>query len=313
MIGDFALIAFIAIVVLTVTILIFVLIFGEAILNFIEFIEVRKEKRVAENPLSEENKKLLSKKIENINAKHDELLAYVVSMLDDGTILGRYKEITDFRMDETIAKDFRNNCQKILDSGIKLDFSRVFDLEDNFFNEYRRLKVLKLAECKDVKEIYSVLYSIHMAASEMTEYLMSFSKGEADYEDPIDRLANLMAEVTKVKDQQIVDSDEWMLGMDTIRRCNAWKVVMDTGNIEEFSDTESILINLAINYLEVVDGKRSKEAFSKQLKKAERDILLLNELAKMRIENKDTTKEDLELDSWQIVIENTLQNEKLKI
>ncbi|MBR3366120.1 hypothetical protein IKG48_03320 [Candidatus Saccharibacteria bacterium] len=277
--------------------------------------KTRKAKRMAENPLSNENKEPLSEKIKSINAKghENELRDYVKDVFLEKDYSSMTVEIGAFKTDVDIAKDFRDDCRKIMDTGLDLNPSYIFYLEDKFFDEYRKLKVLKLAECDDVEKVRLVLRGIHRAVNEMVRYLMRFSEtGGSDVEVPNSHLEDLMIKVSDGLNQQSPDSEEWLLGAEVLRLRSGWEAAMKTGAVEEFSDMETILVDLAENYLEVINSKRSKESFSKQLKKAEQDISLLGELVKMRIKNKDTMKEDLELDSWQTVVKITLEKEKLE-
>ena len=277
--------------------------------------KTRKAKRMAENPLSNENKEPLSEKIKSINAKghENELRDYVKDVFLEKDYSSMTVEIGAFKTDVDIAKDFRDDCRKIMDTGLDLNPSYIFYLEDKFFDEYRKLKVLKLAECDDVEKVRLVLRRIHRAVNEMVRYLMRFSETEgSDAEVPNGHLEDLVIKVSDGLNQQSPDSEEWLLGAGVLRLRSGWEAAMKTGAVEEFSDMETILVDLAENYLEVINSKRSKESFSKQLEKAEQDISLLGELVKMRIENKDTMKEDLELDSWQTVVKNTLEKEKLE-
>ena len=178
---------------ITAVVIVFATLIGiGVIMGLSQYLQIRKQNELKEHPLSANNKEFLSCKIEAINSYETELLDYVECVLYSSNILRPELLIADLKTDERIAKDFRWDCQKIMESGIKLNPSHVFSLEDEFFDEYKKLKVLKLAECEDTQNVCAVLYDISEAASRMNEYLKSFTEkgyleqGETNLNTPLE-------------------------------------------------------------------------------------------------------------------------------
>lgn len=142
----------------------------------------RKAKKEEKSPLSDESKELLSKKIKIINnsSGEDELSDYVWKILrkKDYSILAENTEtlVSRFESDVSIAKSFRDYCQEIMDNGSDVDVGYVFSLEDEFFDKYKRVKVLKLTECDDSKTMRVALEDVHKSSTKMVEYLSGFRK-----------------------------------------------------------------------------------------------------------------------------------------
>lgn len=142
----------------------------------------RKAKKEEKSPLSDESKELLSKKIKIINnsSGEDELSDYVWKILikKDYSILAENTEtlVSRFESDVSVAKSFRDYCQEIMDNGSEVDASYVFSLEDEFFDKYKRVKVLKLTECDNSKTMRMALEDIHKSSMKMVEYLSGFRK-----------------------------------------------------------------------------------------------------------------------------------------
>ena len=142
----------------------------------------RKAKKEEKSPLSDESKELLSKKIKIINnsSGEDELSDYVWKILrkKDYSILAENTEtlVSRFESDVSFAKSFRDYCQEIMDNGSEVDVGYVFSLEDEFFDKYKRVKVLKLTECDDSKTMRAALEDVHKSSTKMVEYLSGFRK-----------------------------------------------------------------------------------------------------------------------------------------
>ena len=162
-----------------------ILITGAMLVNVLPYIIwARRSKNAETSPLSDEKRELLSKKIEAINASggENELVDYVWKTLrkKDFSVMADITEtlVGRFEKDVFIAKNFRNDCQNIMDTGSMLDVDYVFTLEDEFFDGYRRVKVLKLAECEDHKAVRMALDDVHKSAAGMAEYLKGFHRNE---------------------------------------------------------------------------------------------------------------------------------------
>ena len=98
------------------------------VLPLVRYSQIKKVNELKKYPLSEDNKELLSNKIETINFYETELVDYVECVLYNANIMKPESLIVDLRTDECIAKELRQDCQRIMDSGVELNPSHVLKM-----------------------------------------------------------------------------------------------------------------------------------------------------------------------------------------
>ena len=220
---------------------------------------------------------------------------------------------------KSFACDFRKKYTDIVIScGYNTKhLDTVSALENEFIDVYKKIVIFKKAGDERWEKLGAFVDELGKITERMRRFLADLSieivddfDGASDETSPKDELyAKLEAKIA-----ELGDTEDGKIGLDILDIHTTWEDAMETGAIDEFSETKTMLKNLINGYFEMLEEKRDKETFLSQLDKAKQNVSILDELAKTRVKSQsESSGENLELDSWHTVLKNALNQEQLKI
>ncbi|MBR3169152.1 hypothetical protein IKF23_01785 [Candidatus Saccharibacteria bacterium] len=226
-----------------------------------------------------------------------------------------YELYDDFVQFTNAAKSFRdtyNELVEVCNCGYQ-KISDVYLLENQFFDEYKKIIVpMMVSYNEDEDHIKEIIITLGEIVKQMKDFLRSLPT-----EEPLGESNEvLLDESDKYTLEKIIKEHESKevkdLGNEILRLYIDWTQAIKSGVVDEFSETRKTLDGLTERLSDFANGQYDYGLIVRQLEKARKNINLLQEIVKARMENSsETIGDELNLDSWNTVLENTLRQEQI--